>query len=76
MRENKKELQKASGFKNRADVFLQTGEHESAAVGLDLLHAVDQDCETGAIDIADICQVHPPGATGFFSSIVSSDLAI
>ena len=57
VRENPEDLIEPRDFENRPHRFLQTGERKLPAVAADVLHRLDQDRETGAVDVGDFREI-------------------
>src|SRR4029077_17852204 len=61
VRENLKDLIESRDFEDRADGFLQSGQHEFASVAFHLLHRLNQGREPRAVDVADLGKIdHQP----------------
>src|SRR5437870_185849 len=57
-RKNEKEIFQARGLQNRPHLFLHSGENKNSAVILHVSHSVDQNRQTGAINIIYPREVH------------------
>jgi len=71
---NLEDLVEPSDLQNVRYAFLNTGERESAAVFLNLLHAFDEGCEPGAVEVSHFGKIDHHDF-GFLAIIVRNDSA-